>query len=366
MKTIHSSAPAISSEALTLLKASAPLENLLFFDIETTGFSPDSAQIYLIGCLYYDIPSASWQSLQWFGEAFEDEPSLLRSFFTFLKPFTTLIHYNGDAFDLTFIRSRCQFYHLDCPLSEIQSIDLYKKLRPWKNALSLPSLKQKNVEKFLGICRKNPYTGRQLIAAYQDYLTTRKNALFHMLLSHNLEDLQGLFQIFPLILYSKLPKLPFTLPPQSIVKKQENTCLELLWQSPLAFPAPFHLEGPFFTLNGQNRQLLCTLPMYQGELKYFYPDVKNYYYLPCEDMAIHKSVGNYVAKEARKKATPKTCYTRKTGLFFPQPEPFWQPAFQQDFQSRPYYAEYQKELFSNPQDTASFLGQLLLLLPIFQ
>ena len=38
-----------------------------------------------------------------------------------------------------------------------------------------------------------------------------------------------------------------------------------------------------------------------------------------EDCAIHKSVGQYVDRSARKKATAKTCYTRAAGLFVPQP-----------------------------------------------
>ena len=29
-----------------------PLKDLLFFDIETTGFSGDTSQLYLIGCTY--------------------------------------------------------------------------------------------------------------------------------------------------------------------------------------------------------------------------------------------------------------------------------------------------------------------------
>ena len=34
-----------------------------------------------------------------------------------------------------------------------------------------------------------------------------------------------------------------------------------------------------------------------------------YYYLPEEDSAVHKSVGIYVDKSRRKAATPQTCYT---------------------------------------------------------
>ena len=36
-------------------------------------------------------------------------------------------------------------------------------------------------------------------------------------------------------------------------------------------------------------------------LKYFYTDYKNYYYLPKEDMAIHKSVAAYVDRDHKKK-----------------------------------------------------------------
>ena len=32
-----------------------PLKDLLFFDIETTGFSGDTSQLYLIGCTYHEM-----------------------------------------------------------------------------------------------------------------------------------------------------------------------------------------------------------------------------------------------------------------------------------------------------------------------
>ncbi len=207
MKIIHSASritPAFPLEISVLLDTDASLDKILFFDIETTGFSPDSAQIYLIGCLYCKLSSAaatlpsyekrssvetlpsgetssaaetpSWQMIQWFGEKPEDEVLLLGSFFAFLKPCKALIHYNGDAFDLSFIRSRCRLYHLDCPLSEVQSIDLYRKIRPWKGALSMPALKQKAVETFLSIRREEDFTGRQLIALALSFIT---RALFY-------------------------------------------------------------------------------------------------------------------------------------------------------------------------------------------
>ena len=42
------------------------LEELLFFDIETTGFSGDYSQLYLIGCTYYK--EGGWHLIQWFAD----------------------------------------------------------------------------------------------------------------------------------------------------------------------------------------------------------------------------------------------------------------------------------------------------------
>lgn len=341
----------------------APQKDILLLDIETTGFSSNHASIYLIGCIYYACSSASWKLCQWFCESPEEEASLLVSFFSFLAPFTTLIHYNGDAFDLPFICSRSQFHKLACPLSGLTSIDLYQKIRPWKAALSLRSLKQASLEPLLGISRKAPYTGRQLIAMYQDYLSSPKTSLLHLLIQHNQEDLQGLFGLLPLLAYADLPAASFSLVREQICTTENRLTLELLCQSPCAVSAPFQIEHPLAAIRGQGTKITCRLPMYQGELKYFYPDYKNYYYLPCEDMAIHKSVGSYVAKEARKKATPQTCYSKKTGLFFPQPTTFLQPAFQAEYQSCPIYAEYQEGLFSNSQTLSAFLRAFFPLCP---
>ena len=48
-----------------------PLKDLLFFDIETTGFSGDTSQLYLIGCTYHD--GFGWRLIQWFADSRESE-----------------------------------------------------------------------------------------------------------------------------------------------------------------------------------------------------------------------------------------------------------------------------------------------------
>ena len=110
---------------------------------------------------------------------------------------------------------------------------------------------------------------------------------------------------------------------------------------------------------GEGDRLLCLIPLYEGELRHFYPDYKDYHYLPVEDMAVHKSVGAYVAKEARVKATAKTCYTRTSGLFLPQPSLIWQPVFKKEYADKNSYVLYASDLFLDPEAASLYLRQLL-------
>lgn len=56
-------------------------------------------------------------------------------------------------------------------------------------------------------------------------------------------------------------------------------------------------------------------------LKYFYPDYQNYYYLPEEDMVIHKSIADSVDPSYRKKATKTPVIQKKQESFFPRVPP---------------------------------------------
>ncbi len=54
-------------------------EDLLFFDIETTGFSGTYSTLYLIGCVYYK--NGCWNLVQWFADTLDSEKELLETFF---------------------------------------------------------------------------------------------------------------------------------------------------------------------------------------------------------------------------------------------------------------------------------------------
>ena len=115
--------------------------------------------------------------------------------------------------------------------------------------------------------------------------------------------------------------------------------LDLCFESPCSVPVGFEAENGLVNMSLEKNLLKFRIELYEGELKFFYPNYKDYFYLPLEDTAVHKSVGEFVDKSARVRATAKTCYTRKNGLFVPQFEPLWEPALKRELKDPVSFTE---------------------------
>lgn len=338
------------------------LEELLFFDIETTGFSGDYSNLYLIGCTYYS--QNSWHLIQWFADSSRAERDVLAAFFEFMKGYTKLIHFNGDGFDIPYLLKRCHSFGLPYDFSHITSIDIYRRIKPYRNLLQLDSMKQKSIERFLGIHRQDPYSGGQLIEVYFDYLTTHESELYDMLMLHNAEDLQGMPLILPILSYPDLLEhdlspVDWKVSEQTDLFGDPEQVLRITCKSSAFLPVPVEREMDFFSCEAVGNQMIFTIPLYVGELKYFYPNYKDYYYLPYEDTAIHKSIGEYVDKDAKTKATARTCYTKKQGRFLPQHQILWEPALQSAYKDKITYIEYQESLFEDSSQLLAYTRQLI-------
>ncbi|MDE7210716.1 MAG: hypothetical protein K2O03_04635, partial [Lachnospiraceae bacterium] len=105
--------------------------------------------------------------------------------------------------------------------------------------------------------------------------------------------------------------------------------------------------------------LLLFVPALFGTFKYFFEDYKEYYYLPLEDCAMHKSVAQFVEKEYRRKATKETCYQKKAGCFLPQPEEIITPAFRLHAKDRFSYFEDTEDALAKPTVLKNWLKSLL-------
>lgn len=333
------------------------LEELLFFDIETTGLSGDSASVYLIGCTYWR--SGSWNLIQWFADTPSSEPQMLHDFFEFLKNFKILIHFNGDSFDIPFLLKRCARYRLDMDFSRICSVDIYRKIKPYRKLLGLESLKQKAIEQFLGVTRKDIYSGGQLIAVYESYLHRKSQKLYELLLLHNEDDLKGMPGILPILNYPDLLENPMKLIFSQTLEDSGTHSLELIWEGEASVPVPFHAQSGPIQCSCRENRLSAKIALYEGTLRHFYPNYKDYYYLIYEDNAIHKSVGAYVDASARIPATVKNCYTRKEGCFLPQFAPLWEPVMKHEVRDRLCYVPLENVPLLSSQ-MQPYLDQLLI------
>lgn len=338
------------------LERLAPLDQVLFLDIETTGFLAANSSLYLIGCAFYT--EGNWVIRQWFAQTCEEEPELLNAFLDFASNFSYLVHYNGNTFDLPYLKNKAKKYGIECNFDQLEGLDIYRRVAPYKNFLKLPNCKLKTVEEFLGIRREDGYTGGELIQVYHDYTASYDYNLYRTLLLHNSDDMKGMLEALPILSYYDL--FNCNLKARKVQANYYNDIhgiprkelvLQLVFSSPLPVPISFMGRGCHFKGEGYEGTLI--VPIYEEELKYFYANHKNYYYLPTEDMAIHKSISSFVDKDYRQQATAENCYTRKFSLYLPQWEVLVEPFFKREYKSKDLFFELtddikkDRDLFSN-------------------
>ncbi len=324
------------------LEQFAPLDEILFIDIETTGFSPASSQLYLIGLVF--CTDSKWELHQLMAESALEEKELLLRLSSMLDRFSVLIHFNGTRFDISYLMQKAEHYEVSLPLDSLQSIDLYRQISPWRDRLGLPDCRQRTVEEFMGLRRQNPYHGGELIQYYRNYIVHPDDSVRRLLMQHNRDDMKGLLYILPMLAYGdilrKTPKIRKASMTKTKNYKGEQACeltMELKLNQPL--PCPLTLQFDGITLLADGAKLMLSVPVLDTELKYYYQNYKNYYYIPTLDAAYHKSVASFAEKEYRVQATAATCYTRRRGYFLKQYSPIVEPYYKADYKDSVTYFE---------------------------
>lgn len=297
----------------SLVHCTVPISDAVFFDIETTGLYWKHSHLYLIGAAAQKDVDC-WELIQWFAEKPRDEEALLRSFFDYLDRCTKIIHFNGSSFDIPYLKNKSAFYGLKNPFCNLESLDLYRILQPLKKLYEFGSFSQKEAEKLTSFQRTDTYSGKELISAYQGYLLNGNPALSDILFCHNFDDVQGMLHLYKLFPLADKEQL---LPQLLTAARTDKGQISLHFSLPLPLPRPFFLRKNGIVLSVNHSEGKLVLTVLYGNLKHFYPDYKNYYYLPLEDEAIHKSVALCVDREYRQRATAANCYKKMTGEFLP-------------------------------------------------
>lgn len=287
------------------------IKKILFFDIETTGLSPKNSNLYLIGCMHI-TSNHTVTFKQWFAESLKDEISLLQSFYNYASQFNTLIHFNGDGFDLPYIKECAKQYYLFDLLENYKSIDIYKIIRYLKKPLGLPHMNQKSLEEYLGLHRTDIYDGGTLIEFYFKYLQSKEKHLLDFLLLHNEEDILGMLKVLDMLTFVDFFNSDFTLSSHKIT--ESALILDFISNEFLNCELNFDNEISIYIYENH---MTLSIPILCAELKYFFANYKDYYYLTIEDYAIHKSIGIFVDRAVKKKATKQTAYVKKLSCYIP-------------------------------------------------
>lgn len=337
-------------------------EHSIFFDIETTGFSPSTSSLYMIGCARRNGKYVCVD--QFFAEKPAEEKIILNAFLEILKQYDTIISFNGVGFDIPYLKAKCDQYSLAETFQEYNYLDIFKSVSELKFLLKLPNYKQKTIESFLKLPRDDKQTGGELINVYLDYVKEPTEEGCRLLHLHNYEDVIGMIDLLPILSYIEIFHGQYSILSTRIDQYHayDGTCgNELIITMQNDYPVPrriSHKKDQYSLMISKSRTSI-RVPIFEGELRYFLPNYKDYYYLPEEDMAVHKSVASFVDKQYRETARASNCYTRKSGSFLPQCSSVMQPEFRKEYKDKVTYFEVTEDFCSSDVMLRRYIDHIL-------
>lgn len=154
-------------------------------DIETTGLSKSSSRVFLIGmCTEHTL-------IQWMSESDDEEEELLAAALPALSH-QRLYTYNGERFDLPFLKARALTHGLSLPIYE--SDDLYAYLFPRRAFFRYPDLKLQTIEAQENLSRPHPLSGAEVARKAAE---RKKAPIAEALLAHNAADVLATAALLP-------------------------------------------------------------------------------------------------------------------------------------------------------------------------
>ena len=329
------------------------VHDIIYFDLETTGLDADRSDLYIIGLSY--INESMIHTVLLFNDDGNSEAEMLSSFNSYLEGKKYLVSYNGDTFDIPYLSAKYHSNQIDVAIFDsLNSIDIYRHIRPYKKYLHTDSMKQKDIEQLMGIHRASFISGGELISKYRQYLISGDKKLLDMLIAHNYDDLKGLTGITDVLAVYELFHGGYTITSSHM----DETCLTLTLGD-IRLPFRINYANEYMSINGRDDDIHVYIPIYKGELKYYFKDYKNYYYLTKEDIAIHKSMALYVDKNFREKATRENAYTKKKSIFIRQGSFQAEYIYKSDISSKKSYIELDEQLANDREQLRYYLMDIM-------
>ena len=173
-----------SDETFSPLKGRSP-EDLLFIDLETTGFT-SGTPLFLAGLLLYENENLVVRQL--LARDYSEEPHVLSHLAELTDRSRVFVSFNGKSYDLPFVRDRLVFHGIESDLQKAHVDILHHARRLWGK--ELPNCKLQTLER--AICRRFRYgdiPGVEIPDAYHHFVQTQNATQLRDILHHNALDL---------------------------------------------------------------------------------------------------------------------------------------------------------------------------------
>ncbi len=213
----------------------------------------------------------------WTLEKESDDFDILMELSEALKGIRLLITFNGNSFDIPHLTKKYAAYRLEDPFEGKHTLDLLKKLRLFDPLFHLPA---HTLSDYMGLFPEN------------ETLPAQNDAEAELLLT-SLLPLEGFMNGNFAVEKTDAGEdfVTFTLLPGT------------------GFPISLtSADGPFTLILREDRAFLRA-DLFDGRLRRYYPNYRDYEYLIHEGYAVHRSVSRSVAKSRKEKAVRENCFS---------------------------------------------------------
>ena len=174
------------------------LANTIFMDTETTGLAGGTGTLaFLIGIGF--IEEGGFTVLQYFADGFNCEEGMLDLVADFVKPYTTVVTFNGKTYDLPLLATRYILKRSQSPFEDLEHLDLLHIARQiW--GYQMQDCRLQTIEKeVLNFFRTDDLPGREVPQAYFKFLRGQGADPLYRVFEHNADDILTLGVVLPLI-----------------------------------------------------------------------------------------------------------------------------------------------------------------------
>ena len=171
-------------KVINIEKTDSNFKDYLLFDIETTGLNRKNDFMYMFGLCEKRKNELIYT--QYYIESEVDEIFLIYKLNEILYN-KTVISYNGDRFDIPFIRTKANKYGIE--LVKFTNIDLYRQFQKLNFFLEEPSLKAINLGKKLGLDVHDHVNQEEMPKIFEMYSNLNNKDMLSKLIYHNYIDL---------------------------------------------------------------------------------------------------------------------------------------------------------------------------------